>query len=154
MMNRVIEPAVAPCWCLVAVGLLLCIAGCGSSGPRPIRVHGKITLGGGAWPKEGVIYFTPLAPAEGFPRRPGTAKFGTDGEFIVTTLTAGDGLYPGKYGAAVECWAIPPSMDPKAPPRRGVADPKFESAGSSGLTLDVLPGSGPINVDFDVTPRK
>jgi hypothetical protein len=119
-----------------------------------VRVHGKITLGGGAWPKEGIIYFTPLAPAAGFPRRPGNAKFNKDGEFVVTTLTTGDGLYPGKYGAAVECWDIPPSMDSKAPPRRGVADPKFDSAQSSGLTLDVPPDSGAINVDFNVTPRK
>ena len=138
----------------VVAALLLAATGCGSSGPQPVRVQGRVTLDGGDWPKEGVIYFTPLAPAPGFPSRPGMGKFGDHGEFVVTTLGAGDGLFPGKYGAAVECWDVPPSMDPKAPPRRGFADPKFESAQSSGLVLDVPSGSGPIYVDFNVTARK
>ncbi len=139
-----------------AVSLLLLVtaAGCGSSGPQPVRVQGKITLDGGNWPKQGVIYFTPLTPAPGFPSRPGTGKFGADGQFVVTTLGKGDGLYPGKYGAAVECWDIPPSMDAKSPPPRGFADPKFASAQSSGLLLDVPTGSDPIHVDFNVTARK
>ena len=141
------------CWGL-SIGLLLTIAGCGSSGPRAVPVHGKITLGGGTWPKEGVLYFTSTEPAPGFTRHPGKAKFEKDGTFVVSSAGVGDGLYPGKYGVAVECWETPPSMDPKAPPRRGVADRKFESAQSSGLTLDVPVGSGPINVDFDVAPRK
>jgi hypothetical protein len=138
----------------VAVGLLLIFAGCGSSGQRAVPVHGKITLGGGAWPKPGVLYFTSIEPAPGFTRHPGTAKFEKDGTFVVSTVGVGDGLYPGKYGVAVECWEIPPSMDAKAPPRRGVAESKFESARSSGLTLDVPVGSGPIHVDFDAAPRK
>jgi hypothetical protein len=138
----------------VSIGLLLIIAGCGSSGPRAVPVQGKITLGGGEWPKPGVLYFTSTEPAAGFPRRPGTAKFDKTGAFVVSTAGAGDGLYPGKYAVAVECWEVPPSMDPKAPPRRGVADRKYESAQSSGLTLNVPEGSGPIHVDFDVAPRQ
>jgi hypothetical protein len=138
----------------VAALLLAVAAGCGASGPQAVRVQGQITLDGGDWPQEGVIYFTPLVPAPGFPSRPGLGRFGVDGRFVVSTLNAGDGLYPGKYGAAVECWDVRPSMDPKAPPRRGFANPKFESAQSSGLVLDVPSGSGPINVDFNVTSRK
>jgi hypothetical protein len=45
-------------------------------------------------------------------------------------------------------------MDPKAPPRRGFADPKFASAQTSGLTLDVPAGSGPIDVQYNATRQK
>jgi len=129
----------------------LIIAGCGRAGPEIVPTRGKVTLDGGAWPKPGVIYFTPLKPAEGFPRRPGTGHFDTDGTFTVTTLDPGDGLIPGTYRIAVECWEVWPEEKP--PGKSYVAEP-YTSPARSGLELTVEPGTrGPVEVKHDIPGR-
>ena len=93
----------------VPVVLVLLAAGCDSGDPRLVPVFGQITLGGGAWPAEGTLTFSPVAPAEGCPAIPGTAEFTTDGSFQVQTFKPGDGLMPGRYKLGVECWEQPPT---------------------------------------------
>jgi hypothetical protein len=95
---------------LVLLATLACV-GCGDSRPETIPVTGRLTYGGGDWPNEGVIYFTALEPAEGFPRRAGTGYFEADGSFEAQTWVEGDGLMPGKYRVSVECWKVPPKID-------------------------------------------
>jgi hypothetical protein len=95
---------------LALLATLACVGCGGSDHPDTIPVSGRLTYGGGDWPNPGVIYFTALEPAEGFPRRAGTANFGIDGQFQVKTWQEGDGLMPGKYRISVECWKFPPKL--------------------------------------------
>jgi hypothetical protein len=113
-----------------------------------VPVRGKITLGGGQWPKPGLLYFTIEEPAEGLPGRPGTAKFDTDGNFTVTSFDEGDGLIPGTYKIGVECWEVPPTME--GPPAKSYVSPVYESPATSGLTLIVEPGSQAVTLTWDV----
>lgn len=129
----------------------LIVAGCGRAGPEIVPTRGKVTLNGGAWPKPGVIYFTPVKPAEGFPRRPGAGHFDTDGVFIVTTRDPGDGLIPGTYGIAVECWEVVPT---DTSPGKSSAAERYTSPVRSGLELTIKPGTrGPVELAYDIPGR-
>jgi hypothetical protein len=92
--------------------LLVTVFGCSDPAGR-IPVSGKITYGGGPWPTEGVVYFRPLQPAEGYPQLTGIAHFGPQGSFRVQSTGSAEGLVPGRYAVQVECWETPPNMDGK-----------------------------------------
>ena len=111
-----------------------------------MRVTGTVTFDGAAPPANGIVYFLPIEVAEGFPRRPASGKFTTDGRFEVTSFEPGDGLAPGTYRVRVECWKQRP---------KGTQQPGINHVPSTfqldGLTID--PSSGPreFNVDIPVS---
>jgi len=140
--------------CLAAAAVFsaaaLWLAGCGSDHPETVPVRGRVTLGGGDWPKPGRLVFTCVKPAEGFPRRPGRADFDTDGDFEARTWDPGDGLMPGTYKVAVECWEVSPTMENGG---QSPVPPRYRRASSSDWQLVIQPGSGAQVVEFDV-PRE
>jgi hypothetical protein len=79
-------------------------AGCGESAVETVPVRGRITLGGGDWPAEGLVVFAPKQPAEGYPARSGQATFGRDGRFVASTFRPDDGLVPGTYLVNLRCF--------------------------------------------------
>ncbi len=140
--------------------LLATLVGCGND-LGTVPVEGKLTLDGGDWPKPGRVNFLPLEPAEGFPQRPGFGTFDTDGQFRVTTIESGDGLFPGTYRVYVECWEIEPvgeedhhhAGEEHAAPAEGKSyvDPEHGSPVASPLEVTVEPGaSGPVELEFDI----
>ena len=137
-------------WLFVAACILA--AGCSDGRTRTIEVTGRVTYGGGDWPKPGVLYFAPLEPIGNLPQRPGTAKFGTDGRFRARTFSDGDGLIPGRYRINIECWDTPPTMtNPTA--AKSYIPSTFQTATANGLEVVVEPdATGPVEVAFDV-PR-
>ena len=140
-LRRSFPPAI-----LLAALIVSFLPGCGSDAPEMVPVSGKVTLDGGPWPKPGIVFFTPLEPAEGFPRRPGMGHFDTDGVFTVTTRDPGDGLIPGTYRIAVECWEVEPTDS--APGK------SYTSEWYIGQELTVEPGDrGPIRLEYDVPGR-
>ena len=135
---------------VVSLGALcLLSAGCGHSGPAMVCVEGKVTYGGGPWPKSGMIYFAPKEAASGLPLRPARAEFDANGEFRVTSFRPGDGLVPGRYGAAVECWKVPPSMGSSVPSESYVPA-KYQLPATSGLELNIHPGQGDVRLQWDI----
>ncbi len=126
--------------------------GCGPSVCKPIPAQGKITFGGGAWPKPGILYFNPVESPECVPKRPATGRFDTDGNLTVTTFEQGDGLLPGSYKIGVECWLVPPEMGSMAPARSAV-NSKYQSAASSGLELVVKPDEHLVDIRLDVSKQ-
>ena len=137
---------------LLLTACCLLIAGCRPAGPETVPVSGKITFGGGEWPKPGMLYFTPIKPAQGLPSRPGRARFDIDGDFTVTTFDKGDGLIPGAYKVGVECWEVPPQMDsPQA--AKSYVPTKYQSPITSGLEVTVEPRQRSVKLRFAV-PRQ
>ena len=134
----------------VCAALLAASAGCRDSGPQTVPVHGQITYGGGDWPAEGVLYFTPAEPAPGFPAKPGRASFDVQGRFSVTSFRDGDGLLPGEYRVNVECWKFRPEMGSLERPISYVPD-QFQSGMTNGFRV-VVPSGGTSVVEarFDV----
>lgn len=142
--------------CLLAIPLMgaCCLmlpitAACRQSGPEVVPVKGTIKRGGGLWPKPGVLYFTPESPSPGLPVRPATGTFDTEGNVTVTTFANGDGLIPGKYRIAVECWETPPRMGQLSPPKSYVPD-RYSSPASSGLSVTVMAGHSSVPLDLDI----
>jgi hypothetical protein len=128
---------------------LVLAVGCGRSGPEMVPVDGTITFGGGSWPKPGVLNFAVESPAPGMLDRPAMGLFDTDGKLTVTTFTKGDGLIPGKYSLAVECWEVRPDMMSPTPPKSYVPK-RYSSAQTSGLTVVVEPGQKVVKLNLDV----
>ena len=136
---------------LVVAALFLAVStGCGRDGPETVPVAGKVTLDGGAWPTAGRLYFNPLEPAAGLPRRSGTADFDTDGRFRVSSWEKGDGLVPGKYKVGVACWKVPPSME--GPPAVSYVAQPYQAAATSDKVIVIEPGSPEVELNWDV-PR-
>ncbi len=95
--------------------------------------------------------FTPVEPAEGFPRRAGRAFFDTQGRFTVMTYTQGDGLMPGTYRAAVYCGEPVDDMDSAG---KSFVPAKYQNPAQSGLELVVEPGSPRLVVEYDIPPGR
>ena len=134
---------------LTALVCLALMAGCGSGGPKLVPVRGTITYGGGAWPKAGVVYFTPAEPTSALPQRPALGKFDSSGHLTVTSFKEGDGLMPGTYRVGVECWEVPPSMDSRQP-FKSYLPAKYQSAATSGLEVVVKLDARVVEVNFDI----
>jgi len=130
---------------LVSVTLVSCILGCGNP-HGTVKVSGVVTVNEEAPPGAGTITFSVVEPATGFPNRPAMAKFDTDGRYTVTSYDPGDGLVPGSYKAAVECYETPPNMDGK--PVKSHIDQRYMNGETSGFELIVEEGSKPIEFDI------
>ena len=140
-----------PKFCLLPVALCLLALGCQKVGVPLVPVEGKVTYGGGEWPKPGMLYFAVKEPGNDMPRKPGTSILATDGSFKAKTFTDGDGLVPGKYVVNIECWEVPPSMGPKASMGKSYVPENFQSGAKSGFVIDVpFDAEGPVKVEFDV----
>jgi hypothetical protein len=128
--------------------LALFIGGCGSSHPTTVRVSGRITFEGRAWPVGGRLYFNSVEPAAGFPRHSGMAEFGTDGRFVATSWNKGDGLVPGKYKVGVECWKVPPTMG--GPPEVSYVADSHLAAARSPIELTVEAGKPLSGLEWNI----
>jgi hypothetical protein len=128
---------------VAAVSLLL--PGCGSRVSGLNVVRGKVTYGGGPWPKEGMINFI------GGPR-PASAKFDLEGNFAVASFEKQQGLFPGKYKVTVECWEERPQM---GVPNSGKSyvPAKYMSPTTSDLEFTVEAGKPLTDLKFDVPKR-
>ncbi len=135
--------------CILPSAFCLLLLGCGSGRPETVPVSGRVTLGGGDWPAAGLIVFTPVEPAEGFPRRAGRAFFDTQGHFTVMTYTRGDGLMPGRYRAAVYCGEPVDDMDAEA---KSFVPLQYQNPARSGLELVVESGGRRMYVEYDIPP--
>jgi hypothetical protein len=137
----------------VAWAICLFLSGCGGSEPGLVKVSGKITLDGGAFPKEGLINFTASGGLDQ-PLRPGSAKFGPDGAFTAMSFDPGDGLYPGTYKLSVDCLDAPPTIgnDGRMIGGKSLIPAKFQNPETSGLTLTV-PAEGLKNATIDLKTK-
>jgi hypothetical protein len=138
-------------WWFAAAVAAMVIAGCGGGNNLPlIPVSGRVTFDGGPCPAEGSVTFMPVDVAPGLPRRPGIGKFKTDGRFVATSFREGDGLIPGHYAVSITCYQGLPDPDSRDP----FGDINFVPGDYRPDDLVVDAGSGPIEVNYSVPPKK
>ncbi len=135
-----------PALYLFTVLLISLLAGCGPDRPQTVAVGGKVTFDGGPPPAAGMVYFAPLEPAEGFPRRAGQAAFDASGQYEATSFEPGDGLRPGKYRVRVACWRQAPMLETD-----GVS---YVAADASLADLELSVDSRGVEYDIDVPLAK
>jgi hypothetical protein len=126
------------------------LVGCGA-GDRPatVAVSGRVTLGKGNWPTRGTLFFLPMQPAAGHPRRPATAEFDVDGSFeSATSWSKGDGVVPGRYRIYVECWKVRPTR--AGPPPESYAATKYQSGATSDIEVDVSADLADQQFEWDI----
>lgn len=128
--------------------LFVAVMGCGNPNGT-VKVSGNVTVDGQAPPGPGVITFSVVEAAEGFPNRPTMAKFKSDGVYEATTFDPGDGLLPGTYTVAIECYETPHNMEGK--PVRSYIPKKYMSPETSGFKLTVEPKSKPVVYNLELS---
>jgi hypothetical protein len=143
----------------IVAGLgLLVILGCGSDGlGKRYSVTGKVTYKGSALPS-GTISFLP----EDSKAKAAVGTI-TDGYYRLTTLSPGDGAFPGKYQVTVVSKDVDSSAVSAAPnslrrlktvaaanlAAKSRIPARYELASTSGLVREVLPQSN--TFDFDLS---
>jgi hypothetical protein len=143
----------------IVAGLgLMVIFGCGSDGlGKRYTVTGKVTCKGVALPS-GTITFVP----EDSQAKTAVGTI-TDGNYTLTTLSPGDGAFPGKYQVTVVSKDVDSSAVSTAPnslnrlkkvaavnlTAKSRVPAKYELPTTSGLVREVLPK--PNSFDFDLT---
>lgn len=114
-----------------------------------VPVSGKVTIAGTAPTKGGIITFTVIEPAEGYARRPGTAKFADDGSYVATSFEEGDGLVPGTYNAVIKYYEQSPNDDdPTSYDRLNLVPKDYRPE----VVVDKAADS--VEANFDVPPKK
>ena len=136
---------------LLILAAVLLLTSCGSGLPQTIPVSGRVTFDGKPPPAAGIVQFVAVEAAEGFPLRPGTGAFGTDGRYRAQTFDPGDGLMPGKYTLSVECWDVPPDMSGN--PSKSHVPKKYQTPKTSGLTLEITPNMRSQVLDLDLVSK-
>ncbi len=114
-----------------------------------VAVSGAVTVDGQKVPGPGRLYFAPK-DNDSAAGRPGRAVFDEQGIYRAGSFESGDGLVPGRYAVAVECWEVPPTME--GPPAKSFIAERFGSASTSGLEVNVP--SGVKSHVFDITLSK
>ena len=124
------------------------MGGCGPSGPDRVQVVGEVTFDAAPPPAAGTVYFAPIEPAEGLPRRGGYGVFGKgDGTFVVGSVKPDDGLVPGKYRVTIECWEQSPGDD-------GTPGKSLIPDGYTPPELEIEVGAGgQVRADYDIPSR-
>jgi len=135
--------------CLLLAACCLLLAGCGGPKLEKVSVSGRITYGGGDWPKAGKVNFVPVKPAPGYTRHPGTGEFGTDGRFTVGSSAGSAGLVPGEYRVRVECWETQPTMD-QPNSGKSYVPREYQQGKAEGMTLVIKPGQTEAEFNLDV----
>lgn len=137
---------------LFAIGVMMAaLCGCRGNHDLPlVPVSGQIKFAGGPCPAAGNVTFTPIKVEAGLPRRPGSATFHNDGQFVITSFQKGDGLLPGRYKVSVTCFSGLP--DPRSPDPWG--DVSYVPNNYQPPELVVARDSDPIELTYDVPAKK
>lgn len=134
---------------MLAVAVCLIAGGCGDGGLPLTKVFGRVSFNGGPPPKPGRIAFSqvPGTGRAGVPSRPGSATFGTDGQFEATTFEKGDGLLPGSYKVNIICISGLPGQT------KSFAEVSLVPAGWKPDELVITGEDRSMTVDYDVPPK-
>jgi len=129
--------------CLTAALILAAITGCGNDLGR---VSGLVTLDGQPLRGgNGVTATVMFQPTGGGP--PGVGTVDGRGRYEIASGSQ-SGLKPGDYAVTCAATQLIPGKDGGAASGKGLTDPKYASAGASGLQSTVQPGANEFNIEL------
>lgn len=129
---------------IIAVAIIGLLAGCGG---KTIPVNGKVQFKDGSEAGELAGYAIAFE-AEGA-KSSGVGEIQPDGSFTISTFGANDGALPGKHRVSI---SPPDSPDPDKPPQKSKLPAKYEKVETSGLTVEVKPGQGALEIVVERNP--
>ena len=142
------------CW----MPLIALAIGCGgASGTKLSPVSGKVTVGGSAPFKAGLVRFIP-APASGLNSREATTD--AQGHYKVEFFPGQPGLQPGSYSVMFSLYQMPDGspvpdqsreVDPKHPTALGAVQmvpPEFELGKAAACAVTITEKGGTFNFDL------
>ena len=118
-------------------------SGCGGSRLGTVPVKGKVTINGQPV-KKGTVFFQPVDAAKGRPARSGIKP---DGSYAASSLDNDQAIGPGEYKVLL----MPPAMEVGSPAGKASIPQKYRDANTSGLTITVPYGGGPITYDIEMS---
>jgi hypothetical protein len=128
-------------------------AGCSESGPKLVKVRGKVTMQNRPLAC-GVLTFQPLENGKITTRRPSLGVIEADGTYRVSTFESYDGAMPGEYLVGVDGSLNKDSgsnsIDPvdRPVPTSGNVPPKYLVPQTSGLKATVPADASEVTIDF------
>jgi len=117
--------------------------GCGSGGRVPIRGKVKFKDGSDVSVLAGYTVTFENEKESGF------GEIQKDGTFQIATEKANDGVAPGTHKIVV---TQPLPVDPDKPRPKSAIPAKYADFGSSGLTRDIAPGKGDVELELERAP--
>lgn len=118
--------------------LALTIVGCGEGHPTLAPIHGTASQAGKPL-AEAKIVLHPLEPQpEGLPKP--IAFTDEAGQFIVTSLSQGDGALPGKYAVTIELRALRQAGEEMIRDGKNLLPGRFADPSTTETSKEVAPG--------------
>lgn len=137
--------------CIIVLGLIILLTGCGEKGPLLVPVTGTVTLDGKPIEKASVTFM----PAEGQPQ-PASGETDAQGKFkLRTTIGPKDyvGALPGKFlviitkstlsGATADANGLSTGVSPEGIKIEWIIPEKYSKTNTSELTSKVEPSMAP-----------
>lgn len=139
-------PVGCRCWLLAgAVGLLL-HAGCSDSGPRLVKVRGRVTYQGEPVTL-GTVMFAATETGGGTFTRPGIGMIEEDGSYVMNAVAGRKGVVPGEYKVAIRSYTGS-FMENNVV---YIVPEKYFRPETSGLTASIPQGArATLEIDFHV----
>lgn len=125
---------------LLASVVALVLVGCGSGGRVPIQ--GKVKFNDNS----DVSVLAGYQVTMQLEKESSIGEIQKDGSFTMTTLATNDGVLPGQHQITV---TPPPPANPDVLPPKPVIPAKYGDFGTSGLTADVAPGKGKVELTLE-----
>lgn len=119
---------------------LLVALGCGGGNTAPVNGQVKFKDGGDV----SVLAGHTVAFEADADRMSGYGDIQADGTFKITTFSPDDGAIIGSHRVSI----TPPEPPPDAPLPKPILDPKYQNHTTSGLTVEIKPGTN--NVEFEL----
>lgn len=141
---------------LPVLAAALLAVGCGKSGTGPVPVTGRVLVNGRPAAGAAVVFHPVNAGGEA--TRP-LAQVDQNGEFRLTTASAGDGAAPGEYKVTLTWYVSPPRTGKRAegddPPAKNLIPDRYGKPDSTPVTATVKSdGTEPIRIEINVPPAR
>jgi hypothetical protein len=122
----------------------LAAVGCGGGNTAP--VNGRVKFKDGS--DVSVLAGHTVTFETDADRMSGCGDIQADGTFKITTFAPNDGALIGAHRISI----TPPEPPPDAPLPKPIVHPKYKDYGTSGLTVEIKPGTNSVELELERAP--
>ncbi|UUO09095.1 hypothetical protein M4951_12455 [Blastopirellula sp. J2-11] len=140
-----LRTTLASVFAILTIAVTIC--GCESAENPLTAVHGKVTLDGQPI-TNGQITFHPIG---GDSNRPAIGRINQNGEYVMSTYAAGDGVLSGEYLVLIDTSTDGPTIEDPKRREKWLAPKHYADANTSKLRISIPSDrQGEVTQDFDL----